>query len=32
MNILVLLGLKKKTSIEFNKEKSAMFNIFFTNT
>lgn len=28
MNLLILLGLKKKTSVEFNQQKSAMFNIF----
>lgn len=28
MNIAATLGLKKKTSIEFNQEKNAMFNIF----
>lgn len=28
MNLLVLLGFKKKTSVEFNQQKSEMFNIF----
>ena len=28
MNLLVLLGFKKKTSVEFNQQKNAMFNIF----
>lgn len=28
MNLLVLFGFKKKTSVEFNQQKNAMFNIF----
>lgn len=28
MNLSVLFGFKKKTSVEFNQQKNAMFNIF----
>lgn len=28
MNLLVLFGFKKKTSVEFNQQKNARFNIF----